>query len=66
MRKEYDFTNAERGKFYRKGVKLRFPIYLENSVQDHLEKIANRRHEQMSQTANQLIKKELELIEQFI
>ena len=33
---------------------------------DHLEKIAGRKHQQVGQIANQLIKKELDLIEQFI
>ncbi len=65
MKKEYDFSNAERGKFYRPGAILRLPIYLDVHVHEHLEKIAKRKHQQVSQTANQLIKKEIELIEQF-
>ncbi|MBK8869505.1 MAG: hypothetical protein IPN19_00255 [Elusimicrobia bacterium] len=65
MKKEYDFSNATRGKFYRAGAKLRLPIYLEPRVHEHLEIIARRKHTQVSQTANQLLKKEIELIEQF-
>jgi hypothetical protein len=66
MKKEYDFSNAERGKFYRAGAKWRFPIYLESRVHEHLERIARRKHQPISQTANQLIKKEIALIEQFV
>ena len=28
MKKEYDFSKAERGKFYRKNAEVRLPIYL--------------------------------------
>lgn len=36
MKPEYDFKNAERGKFFRPGAVLRLPIYLEPEVQDYL------------------------------
>ena len=29
MKREYDFSKAVRGKFYRKGAELRLPIYLD-------------------------------------
>ena len=32
MKKEYDFSKGERGKFYRPGVELNIPIYLEPDV----------------------------------
>ncbi len=31
MKREYDFSKAVRGKFYRKGAELRLPIYLDAS-----------------------------------
>jgi len=66
MRREYDFSKAERGKFYRKGARLRLPIYLDNKLQHHLEKIARRKHQEMGEMVNQLVKKEMELIEELI
>lgn len=39
MGREYDFTKAVRGKFYRKGADLRLPIYLEPKLQAKLERI---------------------------
>ena len=30
--KEYDFSNGDRGKFYRPGVELNIPVYLEPGV----------------------------------
>ena len=32
MNDEYDFTGAERGKFYRAGARLRLPLYLDEQV----------------------------------
>ncbi len=33
MKREYDFSHAARGKFYRKGAELRLPIYLDTKLQ---------------------------------
>ncbi len=32
MRKEYDFSKGERGKFFRPGVELHLPVYLDPDV----------------------------------
>ena len=66
MRREYDFSKAERGKFYRRGAKLRLPIYLDDKLQHHLEEIARRKRRGMGEMVNQMIKKEVEFIEQFV
>ena len=66
MRREYDFSKAERGKFHRKGAILRLPIYLEARVQRNLEKIVRRKHRPMAEVVNELVKKEVELIHQLI
>lgn len=36
MKKELDFSNAERGKFYLLGAGLSLPIYLNEDVQSYL------------------------------
>ena len=36
MKKEYDFTNAEQGKFYRPLEELDIPIYLDQDVKEFL------------------------------
>ena len=36
MRKEYDFSKGERGKFFRPGAKLNLPVYLEPDLRDYL------------------------------
>ena len=38
MKKEYDFTNAEQGKFYRPIDELQIPIYLDSDIQKVLMK----------------------------
>jgi cytidylate kinase len=64
MKQEYDFSKAERGRFYRKGAELRLPIYLESKLQFQLERIAQRKGKELSEVVNQLVKKEVELLEE--
>jgi cytidylate kinase len=64
MKQEYDFSRAERGKFYRKGAELRLPIYLEAKLQNQLERIAQKKGKELSDVVNQLVKKEVELLEE--
>ena len=66
MKKQYDFSNAERGKFYRKGAVLRLPIYLEMKLQNHLQRIARKKHQEMGEMVNSLVRKEMEMIQQFL
>jgi cytidylate kinase len=64
MKQEYDFSKAERGKFYRKGAELRLPIYLEAKLQNQLERIAQKKGKELSDVVNQLVRKEMELLEE--
>jgi cytidylate kinase len=65
MRREYDFSHAVRGKFYHKGAELRLPIYLDTELQSQLERLAQRKGKELGEVVNQLVKKELELLEEF-
>ena len=62
MKKEYDFSKAVRGKFYKKGVKLRLPIYLDAKVQDRIEDLANRTGRDVGEIVNRIVDKEVRLI----
>ena len=64
MKKIYDFSNAVRGKFYHKAAVLRLPIYLDQKLQHHIEKIAKRRKQAFGTTVNHLLAKEVEFIQQ--
>ncbi len=63
MKKEYDFSKGERGKFYRADAKLNLPVYLEPAVQERLARAALKRHEDVSVLVNRLLKREIELAE---
>ena len=63
MKKEYDFSKAERGKFYRAGAKLNLPVYLEPQVQAWLTAVARKKGKELNTLVNQLLKKEQELVE---
>ncbi len=65
MKREYDFSKGVRGKFYRKGAELRLPIYLDAKLQEQLERLALKKGKDVSEMVNQLVQKEVELIEEF-
>jgi len=60
MKKEYDFSKAERGKFYRPGARLNLPVYLDPYVQARLTKAAQKRREDVGSLVNRLLKREIE------
>ena len=65
MKRECDFSKAVRGKFYRKGATLRLPIYLDAKLQSQLERIAQKKGKEIGEVVNQLVRKEVELLEEF-
>ena len=60
---EVDFTNAARGKFYQPNLRLNLPVYLDAEVQDYLNVIAAQKGVALSQLANDLLKREIGIIE---
>ena len=65
MKREYDFSKGVRGKFYRKGAELRLPIYLDVKLQKQLERLAEKNGKDVNDLVNQLVQREVELIEEF-
>jgi cytidylate kinase len=63
MKREYDFSKAVRGKFFRKGTELNLPIYVDNAMRKRLERIAKRKGKPVTELVNQLLKKDVELLE---
>jgi len=63
MKKEYNFSKAVRGKFYRAKVKLNLPIYLESEAFKFIVRIAKNRHQDVSTVANELIKSDMRLVQ---
>jgi hypothetical protein len=63
MQDEYDFSNAERGKFFREGASLVPPVHLDPEVLDYLSKRASARGISLSTLVNTLLRKDIELID---
>ncbi|NPU64648.1 hypothetical protein HL667_06530 [Bradyrhizobium sp. 83012] len=63
MKDEYDFSNAERGKFFREGARMIPPVHLEPVVLDHLSELARARGVSLSELVNTLLKEDIERIE---
>jgi hypothetical protein len=63
MKKEYDFTNAEQGKFYRPIEELDIPIYLDDEVKNFFMKNIKYKASDfsLSNTINSLIKQDIEI-----
>ena len=61
MKKQYDFSKAERGKFHRTDAKLNIPVYLESEVQDFVDKIAEARQSDTSTVVNELLRSDMDL-----
>jgi hypothetical protein len=60
---EIDFSNGERGKFYRPGTKLNLPVYLDADVQAYLAAIASKKGIPLSALANEILKREIAVLE---
>jgi hypothetical protein len=65
MPNEVDFSKGVRGKFYRPDAKLNLPIYLDERVQLFLAALAAKKGVQISDIANDLLKKDIALFESF-
>lgn len=63
MRKEYDFSKNERGKFYRPDMKLNIPIYLDEEVSTFVEKIASKEGIDRSSVVNDLLRGDINIAE---
>ena len=63
MPAEVDFAGAERGKFYKPGMRFVLPVRLEQQVQDTLVNLARAKGVDYNALINDLLKKDIELIE---
>jgi hypothetical protein len=63
MKDEFDFSNAERGKFYRPGAQLIPPVHLDPEILSYLAARAEARGTSLNNLVNELLRKDIELIE---
>ena len=62
IKKEYDFSKGERGKFYRPDAEYNFPIYLEPKVAEFIRKLAGEKNTEIETIVNDWLRKDVELI----
>lgn len=63
MKDQYDFRKGTRGKFYRPDAVFRLPVYLDEQVQTYLTAKADAKGVDLAELVNDLLKKDIELIE---
>ncbi len=63
MPSEIDFSKGERGKFFKSNAVLHLPVYLDANVQDSLADLAAKKGVELSTLANELLKREIDIIE---
>jgi cytidylate kinase len=64
MKSHYDFSKAERGKFYRKRASLGLPIYLDGQFQKRLERIAQKNGRDLREVVSVLLTRDVEFLEE--
>ncbi|NJN46378.1 MAG: hypothetical protein HC808_07780 [Candidatus Competibacteraceae bacterium] len=66
MKDEYDFSDAEQGKFYRPIEELDIPIYLDKEVKEYfIERLKEKGGRfSLNQVVNALLKKDIEISNQ--
>ena len=62
MKKEYDFSKAEQGKFYRPIEKLEIPVYLDKGVKEFFSKKAAQKNIGIDKIVNTILRKEMEML----
>jgi len=63
MREEYDFSKGERGKFYNPNAQKNLPVYLDADVLDYFSAKAKAKGIELNTMVNDLLKKDIALIE---
>jgi hypothetical protein len=63
MRPKYDFSKAERGKFFQPNADLRLPIYLDANIQTYLAERAAEKGVPLSELVNTLLQQRIKIIE---
>jgi len=62
MKKEYDFSKAVQGKFYRPIAKLEIPVYLDREVKEFFSKTASKKNIDIDKVVNTILRKEMEML----
>jgi hypothetical protein len=61
MKEEYDFSNAEQGKFYVPVEDIEVPIYLDKDIVQYLNEKCLSKQESLQSLVNDLLRKDIEI-----
>ena len=64
MKKAYDFSKAEQGKFYRPIEDIELPIYLDKKIKKFFIKKALDKNIELDKVINTILRKEMEMLEE--
>ncbi len=62
MKKEYDFSKAEQGKFCRPVEELEIPVYLDKELKAFYSKKALKKNVDLNKVVNTVLRKEMEML----
>lgn len=62
MKDEYDFSDAEQGKFYVPIEEIQIPIYLDQDIQQYLNQMGGGNPERLRVLVNDLLRKDIALL----
>ncbi len=62
MKRKYDFSKAEQGKFYRPIEKLEIPIYLDKEIKEFFNKTTSKKKIELDKIVNAILRKEIEML----
>lgn len=62
MKKEYDFSKGERGKFYRPNARFNMPIYLQPDVAEFIQKYAKEKNIDTETIVNEWLRSTIQAI----
>jgi len=57
MKKEYDFSKGERGRFFHPEAQLNIPVYLDQDIETYFSQKAKAKGVDMQQIVNELLRK---------
>ncbi len=63
MRKEYDFSKGERGKFYHPELELDLPVFLDPDVAAFLRELAEKKGTEIESIVNDWLRKSIDLVQ---
>ncbi|GAW87723.1 conserved hypothetical protein [Bathymodiolus platifrons methanotrophic gill symbiont] len=64
MKEEYDFYNAERGRFYRPDAQLNIPVYLDQDIESWFAEKAKAKVVNLQSLINDLLRNDISLIQE--